>query len=424
MKRLFLICGICIVSQVVVAQCKPTITLSISGCANTWEDRLDVKAAEAQANYYIEQMGIGFNSLQECNAFRNAIISISFGSGSCRVRYNVSPCMGCQNRAMGEANILAIGQGSSFYSINGANEIRDWSNDDMERMLALNKGYQDMTPSMLTTGDDAHDQRLAMLNDNNHDLEDYMIVGGARIPVSVLNKPFVSVNMREDLNQVEMANDFSYLANKENVQKYVDYCRNLSDLFMDLDNPYSGDFTMLLHQKFKEISGFDLDAIMQKLPSERTEAEKQALLDYQKFRKEVTDKIIADIDDRVAHLDEVKDFEMAALSGNSYKDSDGHYFPLTNYKEVNTYKGVNSDYLVGNQPIIGLSDLIDECNSTKPETGFHAELYYNEKTKEYTLAFEGTNFDEPADIRTDYEIGTNEVPEQYRLAYKIAKYLT
>lgn len=153
-------------SQVAVAQCKPTITLSISGCANTLADKLAVKAAEAEANYYIEQMGIGFNSLQECNAFRNAIISISFGSGSCRVRYNVSQCMDCQNRAMGEANILAIGQGNTFYSTNGANEIRDWSNDYIERMLALNPDYPYFDPANVPTDDPEFNSAIAEISIN------------------------------------------------------------------------------------------------------------------------------------------------------------------------------------------------------------------------------------------------------------------
>lgn len=209
-------------SQVAVAQCKPTITLSISGCANTLADKLAVKAAEAEANYYIEQMGIGFNSLQECNAFRNAIISISFGSGSCRVRYNVSQCMDCQNRAMGEANILAIGQGNTFYSTNSANEIRDWSNDYIERMLALNPDYPYFDPANVPTGDPEFDSAIAEISinmpggsfdfiekphdNNDQDPEDYMIVGGSRIPVSVLNKPFHSLGegQSDDLKYVNI----------------------------------------------------------------------------------------------------------------------------------------------------------------------------------------------------------------------------
>lgn len=418
MKRTCLIIICCIVAQMAVAQCKITITLSVSGCSNTLDGRIAEKVAEAQANHYLEQAGIGFNSLQECNAFRSMVISQSYSYGNCRVRFNVSPCTGCPSGAAGDANILAIGQGSSFYSVNGAEEIRNWSEDDMERMIALNKEYQDMTPSMLTTGDDELDQRLAMLNDNNHDLEDYMIVGGARIPVSVLNKPFVSVNMREDLNKVEMANDFSYLANKENVQKYVDYCQKLSDLFLDLEHPFDGDLTMLLHQKFRDASNFDVDVIMQMLPSQRSDEEKQALIDYQAFRKEVTDKIIADINDKIAQINEsegYREYEMAILADNCYTNSKGEFIQDSNYQRVLT------NFLSEGDPITGLSSLIDNLNSTYTKTGFHAEIYYNKITNEYTLAFEGTN--QLRDAITDYELATGKVPEQYHMANKIAEYI-
>jgi len=225
MKRLFLLCGICIVSQIAVAQCKITITLSVSGCSNTLDGRIAEKVAEAQANHYLEQARIGFNSLQECNTFRSMVISQSYSYGNCKIRFNVSPCTGCPSGAMGNANILAIGQGSSFYSVNGANEIRDWSNDDMERMIALNREYvpyYDM--SGVNTGDREFDNvRSGYIlsgsmpggsfdfiekphDNNNQDFEDYMIVGGARIPVSVLKKPFHSLGegQSDDLKYVNI----------------------------------------------------------------------------------------------------------------------------------------------------------------------------------------------------------------------------
>lgn len=112
---------------------------------------------------------------------------------------------------IGVPNINGVSQGTTFYSTNSANEIRDWSSDDMERMLALNRNYQHNEPTVVSTGDPDFDNVRSgyMLSgsmpggsldyiekphdNNNQELEDYMIVGGARIPVSVLNKPFNSL---------------------------------------------------------------------------------------------------------------------------------------------------------------------------------------------------------------------------------------
>lgn len=140
-----------------MAQCKFTMSLSINGCSNSLDGRIAEKTAESLFNHYVEQMGIGFNSLQECNTARNIVISeLNMTDGNCRIRVNVSPCSGCSGRT-NSADILAIGQGSGFYSTNSANEIRDWSNDDMERMLALNPNYKSNESSTINTDDSYYD---------------------------------------------------------------------------------------------------------------------------------------------------------------------------------------------------------------------------------------------------------------------------
>ena len=411
-KRFLLVFCIYIVSQLAVAQCKFSMTLSINGCSNSLDGRIAERTAEALFNHYMEQASMGFNSLQECNTARNIILSeLDIKDGNCRIRVNVSPCSGCSSMNFNSADILAIGQGSSFYSTNGVNEIRDWSNDDMERMLALNPKFKYEEPSYVQTNDAQFNNALEI----------------------DISKPFRSLNVGEDghinthsadlsmnslrdgFNKVEMANDFSLLANQKNVQRYVDASQGLAVPY--LANPQ--DLVLLLHMEYKRVSGFDVDAIMQKLPSERTDAEKQALIDYQEYRKGVTDQMIIDIDNYVAKLPETKYFEMAVLSENCYKDSEHSFLSQTNYKEI------GSSFFEEGSSMRGLSELIDECNSTNAETGFHAEIYFNEKTKEYTIAFEGTNADEIWNdiIKTDAKLGFGGIPEQYKMAYKIAEYI-
>lgn len=158
-KRFLLVFCIYIVSQIAVAQCKFSMTLSINGCSNSLDGKIAERTAEALFNHYMEQASMGFNSLQECNTARNIILSeLDIKDGNCRIRVNVSPCSGCSSMNFNSADILAIGQGSSFNSTNPVNEINDWSNDDMERMLALDKSFNSFEPSSVSTGDNEFDK--------------------------------------------------------------------------------------------------------------------------------------------------------------------------------------------------------------------------------------------------------------------------
>ena len=181
-KRFLLVFCIYIVSQVAVAQCKFSMTLSINGCSNTLDGRVAERTAEALFNHYMEQASMGFNSLQECNTARNIILSeLDIKDGNCRIRVNVSPCSGCSSMNFNSADILAIGQGSSFFSTNGVNEIRDWSNDDMERLLALNPEYKPKEPNTISTGDIAFDNLIENMPYSDEAFSGRMLRGSTHI---------------------------------------------------------------------------------------------------------------------------------------------------------------------------------------------------------------------------------------------------
>ena len=378
--------------------------------------------AQRWANMWLNQykpQASGIPSSQDCEKIRQIVNSLSYSSGygktSCGVKFKASPCTGrpMSGPTVGVPNVKGVDQGTSFYSTNNAQEISDWSKNHMEQVLALNKNAQEIMTTSVSTGDDEYDKARS-----------------SSLPVIDPDKPFRSINldndlnsnnyssdlsMRDGFNKVELMNDYSLLANKENVQRYIEASQNL--LAPYLANPQ--DLTSLLHKDFTTVSGFDVDAIMQKLPSERTAAEKQALIDYQEYRKGVTDKMLEDLNEYIARLPETKDFEMAVLAENCYKNSEHNYLSRTNYQLV------NSDFFPENTQMRKLADLIKECNATNSETGFHAELYFNKKTNEYTIAFEGTNKDEKLNdwIKADAVLGFGGVPEQYRKAYEIAELL-
>lgn len=156
--------GFIIVSQMAVAQWRFTVSLSTSGCGNSMDEKIAWKAAEAQVNYWMGEGYVTFQSKSECEQSRTFVMSQSFNQGNCKIRYIASPCTG-SGGASGSVDVLGISKGSSFYSTNSVNEIKDWSEDDMERQLALYPEYNIVVPKAMETGDIDYDE--ARQNERN-----------------------------------------------------------------------------------------------------------------------------------------------------------------------------------------------------------------------------------------------------------------
>ena len=148
-KKIVLLIGISIVSQFAVAQCRLTATLSTSGnCRGSIDVGVERAVAEGFVKHY---NGKTFTNGNECNNARIELLSLSGSVGGCTIRISAS-CNGCE-AGSGAVDVLGVDKGTSFYSVNGVNEINDWSNDDMERMLALNPNYSSIEPERIVTGD-------------------------------------------------------------------------------------------------------------------------------------------------------------------------------------------------------------------------------------------------------------------------------
>ena len=127
-----------------------TMSLSVSGCTDL-DGRVAEQVNKALMEHYQNQ-SLGIPDRATCEQLRNLVMSEgSYHKGSCTVRIICSPCTG-SGGAIGSVDVLGVSKGNSFYSTNGANEIRDWSNDDMERMLALNPDFAYSTSSELSMG--------------------------------------------------------------------------------------------------------------------------------------------------------------------------------------------------------------------------------------------------------------------------------
>ncbi|MBR3987294.1 MAG: hypothetical protein IKK04_09070 [Bacteroidales bacterium] len=349
----------------------------------------------------------------ECMAmsqqFAGELAVYSFSEHGCSIKLVITPCIctGCQEEASNPD------QGGSFNSANASSEVKDWADDVAARQRALNQ-HATPPPSQVEaffgkgTGDKQFDDALKKG------------LGAFELPN----------------NAVKLPDDFELLANMENVQRYLSMTSNLAERYINYPDP--DHLVAWFHEEFKNVSDFDLGEIMNKLESQRSPAEKQALLDYQAFRRLLADKMINQIEEirqAVARSEETRAYEMAVLSENCYGDSKHEYLANTNYREVGTI-----DFLEGD-PMRSFSAVIDECNKS---LGFHAELYYNTVTGEYAVALEGSNMHPIGDLReylsnwknvvsnrmdfiadwgANVKQGLGGIPEQYVLAYIIAKSL-
>ena len=410
LKRIALVAGAVLAFGTVNAQYTFSAQIVVSG--NCFSSASSM--AERNIRQIVDEINTKLIAIQltkaECMAmsqqFAGELAVYSFSEHGCSVKLVITPCIctGCQEDAS------SPNQGGSFNSANAGSGVKDWADDVDTRRKALDQNTVAPPSSQVEemfgggTGDKQFDDALKKS------------LGAFELPS----------------NAVKLPDDFELLANMENVKRYIDLTNSLTDI--EIKDP--NNLSLWFHEMFKRVSDFDLDAIMNKLESQRSPAEKQALLDYQAFRRLLADKMINQIEEMrqtVARSEETRAYEMAVLAEDCYRDSKGEFLAGTNYMKVGT------DFFAEDNPMKGLLRLIGDCNATINETGFHAELYYNKVTGEYTIAFEGTNFLGPADIadinkykelpnviedvKTDFKIGTNEIPEQHNLAMRIADYI-
>lgn len=212
-------------------------------------------------------------------------------------------------------------------------------------------------------------------------------------------------------------------ANIENVQRYFDDSEPLADIF--LRNPNK--LETYLEMQFESVSGFNLKEIKSKQPNDRTEEEKQALADYEAYRVKEMEQMNKDIEKYIDNSKEKKEIDAAILALDVYGDDEEGYIHQTNYKMMDleslSTDGIHNDY----GSISKVAEEIKKCNDKQAETGFHAELYYNEMTDTYVISFRGTEPKDLNDYKTDATIGINTVigtnyeMKQYDQAMQIAE---
>lgn len=341
----------------------------------------------------------GFATRAECEAARAYINSIRSSYGGCTVYASASPCVGHDiggGSVAGIANptVGASSQGSSFFYTSVPEEVKNWQ-AEQDRIDALIGNRSDNPViGLASTSDGSFNASL------NNDIS-RLSFGSAPV-VNIGNGVFTGIPdtpLQPVGQNADMATVLSYLGQLDN--EFYDYL---------LTHP--SDIFTLLPQKFKELTGLDIDVVVNKPESSRTPEEQQAIDNYNAFVSSICSEVQDLATKRLTEIDsspEKKEVDMAILAKICYNDDENGYETLTNYHSVDFSE------LTGNTNLISLFEAIDHCNATENETGLHIEFYKNDLTGEYTVAFQGTKFsDLKGDVSTDIEMLGNLTPEQFK----------
>lgn len=382
-----------------------TMKLDISGSCGGWSS-VERSTAQALFDRYVNSVNLGIPSRAECEQARQIIMSEinGIGSGSCKIRVVCGPCTG--SGGMGDApgvNLEGPSKGGSFYSGNASSEIRDWDkqNNALKQMLSGNStnalpqntwtaSVYKNADSWIADGKGSQEKEFAS-NARNSKASGFVIDP---------DKPFGGIP--QDMELVPLP------AQKEKVSRWVS---QVTDNEMDLLLSYPDKCEQTFQSLFREKTGIDINAIIQKPYFELTDDERQALGNYNEFlRQTVTymEKKISDEGRRIVGDEGKQEIDAAILSEDCYNSSKHDYIGLTAFEKL-SLKDMPKD-----NPLSVVARLIDSYNESESQTGFHADIYYNKMTDEYTLAFAGT--DDFKDASVDYNNIFGELTSQYKFA--------
>lgn len=411
-----------------------------------------------------------YSTREECEAGRS-VANMNYSNSGCYLRITTSPCTG-GNIGGGAAGGDGLGSGfqagslyssiaigENYFTPNAAHSIPDQGRELEIKLEALNKNFQNARNG-IKTGDkgfnEIYKRQSNELKDHResqselyalyprtskiylekeNDFSDGDVIPNIDNTISPSEIEWdkeleTKINGDENDNPIyvrlfdapSLDDQLFPNANVENVQRYFDNSEPLADIF--LRNPHKLEF--YLETQFESASGFNLKEIRNKQPNDRTEEEKQALIDYEAYRVKEMEQMNRDIEKQIDNSQEKKEIDAAILALDSYGDDEEGWLSQTNYKKLDLESLSNVGVSNEHQSILSVAEKINECNNRQSETGFHAELYYNEATNSYVISFRGTEFTDLNDIKTDYNIlknalGSDDKIKQYEMAMEIAE---
>lgn len=396
----FILC-IIIAPHISVAQYSFTISTYTTGNCNAYG--VDVGSAWRTLSSRIPDGGyIGpFNSKGECESTRQVFLSIpdiyntnTYAYSNCRIHISATPCTGSGGGVSGSINITGPDQGTSFYTPSSLDEILNWDKDTEQKKMALNSDYEAFyMPKQVSTGDDGYDEKRKDVREDESLWKSSTPYIGDGVFKGIPNTPLIE------------ASSFGK-ANMEKVNSYLERSKGLG--FAYIENPQ--DLSLMLQQQFLAMTGYEYDVneIINKI--NRTDDEKQALADYNEYAKLMCDQMASEIDQQMAKIDnsyEKKQLDFAILAHDSYGAGYPDKLAMTDYSRISSAELGNNPYLKS------VAEAIEICNETNPETGFHAVLYYNEKTGSYVIGCEGSTSSPLPDV------SLKDLKDRYMLSYEI-----
>ena len=125
MKKILLVLVVFMASQIAVAQWRYTLTLTLGSDTKIFSWSHSTKAECERAR----QFDLAANN------WSNYILGN--GRGYISSKATATPCTGPGGTSFGDVDIMGISKGTSFYSVNGVNEVQNWSEDEARRRMGL-----------------------------------------------------------------------------------------------------------------------------------------------------------------------------------------------------------------------------------------------------------------------------------------------
>ena len=429
--------GLLLIINNAFAQWHYTITSqSFNSDCNSMGASLHVLAFE-QA---VEQWAVKtYSTQEECETARHNHGMINYSSGGCYARVTSTPCQG--NAGSGSStggNQIGVYYGEpSLYDRLGKDGFvfspteKDINQNTYEELQMKMEAYNYSRNNAenkrsktvgIRTGDNARDikydedvkRKVELLSKNDNSNNYYTFVSRKEMnPNGQLNvKLFDAPILDEEYYRREV--------NYENLKNYLNASERLTDMY--LANPQNLEY--IIQKEYERVSGFNVTDILNKYPNSRTDEEWQILADYGAFKMNKIEQMMLDINKDIDRTAEKKELDAVILALDCYGNNTGGYLDNTNYKKINLDAFINSSD--ANPCLKELANTIQSCNNTEEAKGFHAELYYNELTNTYTIAFAGT--DDFNDFINDARIGVNllplleaKIPQYEEALSKIAK---
>jgi hypothetical protein len=179
----------------------------------------------------------------------------------------------------------------------------------------------------------------------------------------------------------------------------------------------SASIPQLMHSLYRERTGYDIEELRNK--KYLTEEERKIAEDYNHFVKQMAIELDYQANEAKKKPDPEKNLiDFAIMAGDVYKDG-SRLLKDTDWRPLTSSGGIEDE---------AIARAIDAINSFNTQnnnnSGFYAQIYKNELTGEYTLAFRGTEMTSLTDWKNNIQQGFSTFSEQYAFAASIGECLS